>query len=117
MSGINVKHFDAPDQTINDFKNAKIDEVKVGDQKVSRLTLSPGWKWSTDIKPAIGTESCQTPHLGVIVKGTMCIKHDDGTELTYSAGNAYQITPGHDGWVVGDEAAILYEFSGRWGNN
>ena len=28
-----------------------------------------------------------------------------------SAGDAYYFAPGHDGWVVGDEPVIGYEFS------
>ena len=41
-------------------------------------------------------------------------KHDDGSEITYKAGDAYAIAPGHDAWVVGDEIAIAYEFAGMW---
>jgi uncharacterized cupin superfamily protein len=51
----------------------------------------------------------------VIVSGAVCAKHDDGTELTYKAGDAYSIDPGHDGWVVGNEPAVVYEFHGKWG--
>ena len=40
---------------------------------------------------------------------------DDGTEATYSSGQAYSIAPGHDGWVVGDETAVMIEFHGAWG--
>ena len=59
--------------------------------------------------------SCKAKHLGVIVSGAVCAKHDDGTELTYKAGDAYSIEPGHDGWVVGDKPAVVYEFHGKWG--
>ena len=110
-----VKTFDNPDESNTNFKNAKIDIVKVGDQRVMRLVLQPGWKWSKDIKPTVGTDSCKAKHLGVIVSGAVCAKHDDGTELTYKAGDAYSIEPGHDGWVVGDKPAVVYEFHGKWG--
>ena len=36
-------------------------------------------------------------------------------EATYKAGDAYSIQPGHDGWVVGNEPAVVYEFNGMWG--
>ena len=88
MSSIEVKTFDNPDESNTNFKNAKIDIVKVGDQRVMRLVLQPGWKWSQDIKPTVGTDSCKAKHLGVIVSGAVCAKHDDGTELTYKAGYA-----------------------------
>ena len=41
--------------------------------------------------------------------------HDDVTEVTYSAGSAYAVEPGHDVWVEGDAQAVAYEFHGLWG--
>ena len=79
------------------------------------VTLQPGWQWSKDIKPTVGGDSCQATHLGIIISGAVCAKHNDGTELTYKAGDAYSIQPGHDGWVVGDKPAVVYEFHGMWG--
>jgi hypothetical protein len=29
-----------------------------------RVTAQPGWRWSTDAKPIVKTESWQAPHLG-----------------------------------------------------
>ena len=66
MSSIEVKSFDNPDESNTSFNNAKMDIVKVGDQRVMRLVLQPGWKWSQDIKPTVGTDSCKAKHLGVI---------------------------------------------------
>ena len=115
MAGVVVKSFDNADEVNNNFNNAKIEAVKVGDQRVMKLTLQPGWRWSKDVKPKVGGDSCQAKHLGVIISGAVCARHNDGTELTYTAGNAYSIEPGHDGWVVGDEPAVVYEFNGMWG--
>ena len=89
--------------------------VKLGNVTMSKTILQPGWSWSSCIKPIVGTESCQTKHLGYIAQGTVCVRMDDGTEATYSAGQAYSIDPGHDGWVVGDEKAVMIEFHGAWG--
>ncbi len=36
--------------------------------------------------------------------------HEDGTEGEIGAGDAYVIEPGHDAWVVGDEAFVGFEF-------
>ena len=115
MSSIEVKSFSNADEVNISFPNAKIEAVNVGGQRVLKLTLQPGWKWSSDIKPVVGTESCKVTHLGVIVAGTVKAIHDDGTEKTYTAGDAYSIQPGHDGMVVGDEPALVYEFAGAWG--
>ena len=62
-----------------------------------------------------GPDSAHPPgsysHVGVILQGTLKVVHDDGSEITVSAGDAYSIAPGHDGWVVGDEEVIGYEFN------
>ena len=64
--GVDVRDFNNPDDQINTFNNATVDVCKVGDQRVMRITAEPGWKWSNDVKPHVGTESCQTKHLGYI---------------------------------------------------
>ena len=43
------------------------------------------------------------------------IEHEDGTTGTYSAGDAYAVSPGHDAWVVGEESVVAFEFAGMWG--
>ena len=37
---------------------------------------------------------------------------NDGAEAEFAPGEAYEIQPGHDGWVAGDEPVISVEFSG-----
>ena len=117
MSGAEAKSFNKPDQEFKQFDNADMYHVNVGGQRLVQIKLQPGWKWSKDVKPKIDSDSasCQANHIGVIVKGTVCAKHDDGTEITYTAGSAYSVKPGHDAWVVGDEPVIAYEFGGVWG--
>lgn len=114
MSSIEVKNFAAADE-VNEPNNARVETLNIGGQRVMRMTLQPGWKWSSDIKPNVGTESCQTRHLGVCIQGTIACRHDDGSEVRYAAGDAYAIAPGHDAWVEGDEVAVAFEFHGAWG--
>jgi hypothetical protein len=51
--------------------------------------------------------------MGYVTQGTVVILHS-GEESSYTAGDVYEIAPGHDAWVVGDTPAISYEFSGVW---
>jgi hypothetical protein len=37
---------------------------------------------------------------------------DDGGTAELGPGEAYEVQPGHDAWVVGDEAVTSVEFSG-----
>jgi len=109
MAGVTVRNFDSPDETRTPEKT-KVDVVDLGGVKAGRLTAQPGWRWSECIKPVVGTESCQAHHVGVIISGRMHMVHDDGTEGEAGPGDAYVINPGHDAWVVGDEAVVAYEF-------
>ena len=61
MAGVEVRGFDAPDETRKPDKT-KIDVVRMGGTTVARMTFEPGWRWSECVKPVAGTESCQAAH-------------------------------------------------------
>ena len=109
MGSLNSKRFDAADETRTPDKT-RIEVVDLGGTKVARMTAQPGWRWSECIKPVVGGDSCQVHHLGVVVEGRLHVVHDDGSEADMGAGAAYEIKPGHDAWVVGDEEFVAYEF-------
>ncbi|MDP6190792.1 MAG: cupin domain-containing protein [Gammaproteobacteria bacterium] len=110
MASIIKKSFDNPDETRAPDK-ARVEVCDMGGVAAARLTLQPGWSWSTCIKPVVGGESCQARHVGTVLEGTMCARHDDGTTETFSAGDVYIIEPGHDGWIAGDEVCVALEFN------
>jgi len=74
-------------------------------------TFEPGWRWSRDVKPIAGTDSCQTHHLGYVISGRMHITMDDGTEVEIAAGDAFDLAPGHDAHTVGDEPCVMIDVS------
>jgi ketosteroid isomerase-like protein len=76
-----------------------------------RGTFEPGWRWSTDVKPIAGTDSCQTRHLGYVVSGSMQARMDDGTELSFAPGDMFDLPPGHDAWVSGAETCVIVDYS------
>ncbi|MBH67259.1 MAG: cupin [Rhodospirillaceae bacterium] len=110
MTNLYKKSFDDADE-IKSPPKTHAAVVKLGNINATKLVLEPGWKWSECVKPAVGGDSCQAGHVGVIVQGTLKCVHNDGTEIEASAGDAYYFAPGHDGWVVGDETVIGYEFA------
>ena len=85
--------------------------VDLDETAVGQMTLEPGWRWSTDVAPKVGTVSCQVRHLGATVTGHLHVVVDDGSEMDIRAGDAYEIPPGHDAWVVGDEPWRAIEFA------
>ena len=104
------KNLDSPDET-RTFENVKAEVVTLGDFTASRLVLEPGWRWSENVKPIAGTDSCQVLHTGYHVSGRLHVRLDDGTEEEYGPGDAYVIPPGHDAWVVGDEPVVSVDMS------
>jgi mannose-6-phosphate isomerase-like protein (cupin superfamily) len=110
MASLATKNFDTPDETRAPAKT-RVDVLDLGDGvKAARLTFQPGWRWSECVKPAAGTDTCQTRHVGAVVSGQLHITHTDGGEITVGPGDAYLIGPGHDAWVVGDTPFVAYEF-------
>ena len=110
MPNLFVKSFkDADEVKTPDKTHASV--VKLGNVNATKVVLQPGWKWSECVKPVVGGDSCQAGHVGVIIQGSMKCTHDDGSEIVASSGDAYYFAPGHDGWVLGDEPVIMYEFA------
>lgn len=104
-----AKSFDSPEET-RPFDKGKVELVEIAGNKVGRATFEPGWKWSEAVKPIVGTDSCQVAHVGYAIAGRLHVVMDDGTEVDISAGDAYEIAPGHDAWVEGDETFRGVEF-------
>jgi hypothetical protein len=115
VQSIEKRSFDTPDES-RPAGSGKAEIVTLGDATFTRLTLPPGWKWSTDVNPIVNTGSCQSPHLGFVVSGRLHVQMDDGSEEEYGPGDLFRIAPGHDAWVVGDEQFVQVDLaaSQRW---
>lgn len=111
MATLQRKNISAPDET-RTFPKGSFGIVRLGDVAIARGVFQPGWRWSEHVKPLIGGESCQTHHLGHLVSGRIGVRMDDGTEMEFEPGDVYEIPPGHDGWVIGDEPAVGIEIAG-----
>jgi class 3 adenylate cyclase len=89
-----------------------VDVVELDDVVVGRMSYEPGWRWSVDVKPVVGTDRCQNHHVGVTLSGRFRVEMVDGTELEVGPGDIFEFPPGHDGWVVGDEPWVSVDFAG-----
>lgn len=83
---------------------------RAGEARVKRMVYPPGFRWSVDMKPAVGTDLCMHAHVGFLVHGEIHIEYADGCVVEHRAPQIVAIDPGHDGWVVGDEPVVLIEF-------
>ena len=109
MARIESRNIDSPDETRRFQAHGHADVVTIGDFTLGRGTFEPGWKWSNDVKPVAGTDSCQVRHTGVCVSGQMTVRADDGTEVSVGPGDVFVMEPGHDAWVDGDEPCVLFD--------
>jgi len=112
MASFQKKRFEKPDETTSP-PHAKVEVVKISDLSLARTTYAPGWKWSKDIKPIVGTSSCQKHHVGYCLSGHIAGTLDNGSKWEVGPGDVFDIPAGHDGWVVGNEPAVLLELGGQ----
>jgi uncharacterized cupin superfamily protein len=110
MASIEVKSFDAPDETREFEGNGRAEVVNVAGKTIGRGVFEPGWRWSDNVKPIAGTESCEVSHLGYCISGRMRVWMDDGTEAEFGPGQVMAIPPGHDAEVLGDEDCVMVDF-------
>ena len=54
-------------------------------------------------------------HIGLAVSGRFHVLMDDGAEVEIGPDEVFDIPPGHDGWVVGDEPWETVEIAGIYG--
>ena len=110
MPHLQRKGFRSPDQ-VRAFPFWRLNVVTLGEMAIGRFVMQPGWRWSKDVAPIRGTRLCQLRHMGYTLSGSLHVRMEDGTELTIGPDDAYEIPPGHDAWVVGDEPWDSVEFA------
>jgi len=93
----------------------RFETVGLDDATVGHCSFEPGWRWSTEMGPLVGAPSCPIRHLGYSMSGTVRVVMDDGQTLDIGPDTVFDIPPGHDKWVVGDEPWVTIEWgaSGR----
>jgi hypothetical protein len=109
MTASATRSIDEPQETRPFKAHGHMDVITLADFTLGRGVFEPGWRWSKDIKPIAGTDSCQTRHTGICLSGQMTVKFDDGSELNIGPGDVVVLEPGHDAWTVGDEACVMLD--------
>ena len=107
-----VRSFEQPEETTT-FPNGDERVVHVLGKPIGMATFRPGWRWSNDVRPLMGTDGCPLLHAGYMVAGHLHVEVSDGTTIDIGPGDAFAIPPGHDAWVEGDESVVMLD----WGGN
>ncbi|HVD91970.1 MAG TPA: hypothetical protein VNC21_06800 [Vicinamibacterales bacterium] len=93
-----------------ELNGVRVDVARAGNGRVKRVVYQPGFRWSTHMKGTVGTDMCMHAHVGFIARGQIHIQYADGCVVEFAAPQVVAIDPGHEGWVVGNEPAVLIEF-------
>ena len=113
-STIHVRRFDGPDDSL-DMKDAgRIAIIQTSEGTTGMHALfQPGWTWEKDEKPLLGSPpSCPMHHTGYCIRGSLVVRMvDSNAETRITAGDFFEIPPGHDGYVEGAEAVELILFA------
>lgn len=113
-SAIETRRFDNPDDTL-DMKSAggiAIVKMQAGTSGM-RAIFEPGWTWEKDEKPILGNpESCPMHHTGYSLSGELVVRMvQSGDETCIRPGDFFEIPPGHDAYVAGNERVELILFA------
>jgi hypothetical protein len=93
-----------------DIGHVRLEVARAGEARVKRMIYPPGFRWSKDMKPEVGTDLCMHAHVGFLAHGEIHVEYADGCVVEHKAPQIVAIEPGHDGWVVGKEPVVLIEF-------
>jgi class 3 adenylate cyclase len=105
-----AKSFRNPEE-VRRFPNGRIETVSHNETTIGRFHLEPGWRWSRDVGPIAQTRSCQIHHQGVVLRGRLRVEPEVGETYEVGVDDVYDILPGHDALVVGDEPFEAIEFA------
>ena len=95
---------------LREIGHVRLEVGRAGAARVKRMVYPPGFRWSVDMKPIVGTALCMHAHVGFLASGEIHIEYADGCVVEHRAPQIVAIDPGHDGWVVGREPVVLIEF-------
>lgn len=111
---IEIRRFENPDETLDMAAAGAIAVVRMKDGTAGmRAVFEPGWTWEKDEKPLLGSpDSCPARHTGYCIGGSLVVRMlASGAETRIGPGDFFEIPPGHDAHVAGDERVELVLFA------
>ncbi len=108
MPSIKTNKFESPENQRTFLDGSSRSVITIGKLRIGRGIYKPGWKWSEHAGKQTGKKSER--HLGYVISGNMLVKGADGKEEIVGSGTAFEVAPGHDGWVIGNEPCVALDF-------
>ena len=103
-----AKSLNRPDKAWTFLDGSTRTAVILDSMAIGRGHYQPGWRWSLHVGRQTGKASAA--HIGYVLSGHLAIRSSDGKEITVSPGEGFEIGPGHDAWVVGNETCVALDF-------
>jgi class 3 adenylate cyclase len=112
VSRIEHRSVHEPDE-VRELPAITLNLVRVGSLALGYATVQPGFRWSTHLRQETDEPLCQIHHLQLLLSGRFAVEMDDGEHVEIQPNEIFDVPPGHDAWVVGDEPAVLLDFLGN----
>jgi class 3 adenylate cyclase len=112
MGRIQRKSVHEPDER-RELPAMTLNLLRVGSLALGYATVQPGFRWSTHLRQETDEPLCQIHHLQLLLSGRFAVEMDDGEYVEIAPDEIFDVPPGHDAWVLGDEPAIILDFLGN----
>jgi len=114
VSRLEIRDLSEPEAVVT-YALGATSQVRLAGTVVSHHVLQPGWRWETHAQSEVGTASCELHHRGVVLRGRMGVRTDDGEEAVIGPNQVFDLPPGHLTWVEGDEELVMVDWAGGAG--
>jgi class 3 adenylate cyclase len=98
---------------VRSWPGLTVNFLKVGSLSIGYGVVQPGWRWSTHMPKATDEPLCQVHHLQLLLSGRFAVQMEDGEYAEMEPNQVFDVPPGHDAWVIGDEPAVIVDFLGN----
>jgi class 3 adenylate cyclase len=112
MGRIEHKSVHEPDE-VRELPAIVLNLLRVGSLALGYATVQPGFRWSTHLRQETDEPLCQIHHLQLLLAGRFAVEMDDGEYVEIQPFEIFDVPPGHDAWVVGDEPVVILDFLGN----
>jgi class 3 adenylate cyclase len=112
VSRIEHRSVHEPDE-VRELPAMVLNLLRVGSLALGYATVQPGFRWSTHLRQETDEPLCQIHHLQLLLSGRFAVEMDDGEYVEIQPYEIFDVPPGHDAWVVGDEPAVILDFLGN----
>lgn len=101
-----------PDE-VRELPGVKLHLIRVGALALGYAEVAPGFRWSTHLRQESDEQLCQVHHLQLLLSGRFAVQMAGEEVVEMEPMEVFDVPPGHDAWVVGDEPAVLLDFLGN----